>query len=410
MSSRPIKMESDQISKQSPTPTLPPEMTELEIKCSLCFTDAFVLPQHGTPLSFAGEEIDCRVDSSFISHGVRAGRDGLVDFEEAVLNQVGSLTPEFQPPGEECTQQGQPLALEVFSCEPTSPDRDQIEGGASGYSPVESQSKTENDETSPRSSNWSSPSSGSRSSPLTPQQRRQGSVFTKITFRTDEFSEERFIYSQTARRGDACLGLTQEENKKSDGSNCSPFFAIPTTRFPVSARPDAPLQKREDGHSGSLGGVDYVPLCDSRLATTPPLAGIRHSGCSFFDALIVALHDRTKLLPTLPGWEEELDYLLAQQDDPYWREMCTPELGTDDSTPLGHYPGALPSTLKRSPARAKGLTRRKRQTESATCTPSAGTSGKRTSPPKCYIFHPEIIASRADFQYWNSILDGRIMS
>jgi hypothetical protein len=86
-------------------------MTELEIKCSLCFTDAFVLPQHGTPLSFAGEEIDCRVDSSFISHGVRAGRDGLVDFEEAVLNQVGSLTPEFQPPGEECTQQGQPLAV-----------------------------------------------------------------------------------------------------------------------------------------------------------------------------------------------------------------------------------------------------------------------------------------------------------
>ncbi|PLW38316.1 hypothetical protein PCASD_08998 [Puccinia coronata f. sp. avenae] len=275
----------------------------------------------------------------------------------------------------------------------------------------ESQSDTECDEISPWSSNLSSPSSGSRSSPLTPQQRRQGSTFAKITVRTNEFSEERFVYSHSIQGLDACLESTLGEKEEVDASGAPPFFAIPTTRYPVSTQADTPHERREDRPSGSIGGGNSSSRCKTS-STTATSADKRHSGCSFLDALIVALHDRTKPLPTLPGWEEELDDLLALQNDPYWTEVCTPDLGTDDSIPLGHYPGALPSSLKRSPARAKGLTRRKKLNESASGLPTfcpCGCNFKRRSRPRSHIIHPAIIASRADFQYWNAILDGRIM-
>lgn len=235
----------------------------------------------------------------------------------------------------------------------------------------------------------------SRSGPLTPQQRRQGASFSKITFSTAEFSEERYIYSPEGQTSD----LTAQESPKDAGFR--PFFAIPATRHSA-------LTQTETETRPSTSTVQSAESLRPAFSSDK-----RDSHCSFLDSLLVCLYDSTKPMPTLPGWQEDLADLLAQQDDPFWSEDCTTEPeNLEDSVPLGHHSGVLPSTLKRSPARAKGLMRRKRQPgPAAEVVPASGSFGDcpcgKRSAPKRHLIDPAIIASRADFQYWNAILDGR---
>ncbi|KAA1097913.1 hypothetical protein PGT21_023864 [Puccinia graminis f. sp. tritici] len=233
----------------------------------------------------------------------------------------------------------------------------------------------------------------SRSGPLTPQQRRHGASFSKITFSTAEFSEERYIYSPGGQYSD----LTADESPKDAGF--VPFFAIPATRH------SACTQTETETHP-SASNVQSAESLRPAFSSDK-----RDSHCSFLDSLLVSLYDSTKPMPTLPGWEEDLADLLAQEDDPFWTEDCTTEPeNLEDSVPLGHHSGVLPSTLKRSPARAKGLIRRKRLPV-PTVVPASGSSGGcpcgKRSAPKRHLIDPAIIAARADFQYWNAILDGR---
>ncbi|KAA1095521.1 hypothetical protein PGT21_000252 [Puccinia graminis f. sp. tritici] len=218
-------------------------------------------------------------------------------------------------------------------------------------------------------------------------------------------------------------------------------------------------------------------------------------------------------MPTLPGWEEDLADLLAQEDNPFWTEDCTTEPeNMEDSVPLGHHSGVLPSAARISfvdrqsrvsfprpgsefhpnpneppvapfqPAhqatssmsrsvsnlrfelepnrplilyvppflipkgqilalikpfmilqpssnkskplkvdtevlsgRASSAASSDKQSalgmRRPTVVPASGSSGGcpcgKRSAPKRHLIEPAIIASRADFQYWNAILDGR---
>ncbi|PLW29759.1 hypothetical protein PCASD_17498 [Puccinia coronata f. sp. avenae] len=58
MSNPPIKMEDELsvLSKQIPTPTPPPQLTKVELTCSLWFENPFTLPPAGSPLSLASKE------------------------------------------------------------------------------------------------------------------------------------------------------------------------------------------------------------------------------------------------------------------------------------------------------------------------------------------------------------------
>ncbi|KAA1092645.1 hypothetical protein PGT21_009682 [Puccinia graminis f. sp. tritici] len=282
---------------------------------------------------------------------------------------------------------------------------------------------------------WSSNSS------FESQQRRHGALFSKITFSKAEFSKEHYIYSP----GGQCSDLTADESPKDAGF--VPFFAIPATR-----------------HSE----------CTQMDTETHPSASNVQSAKS------------AKPMPTLPGWEEDLADLLAQEDNPFWTEDCTTEPeNMEDSVPLGHHSGVLPSAARISfvdrqsrvsfprpgsefhpnpneppvapfqPAhqatssmsrsilalikpfmilqpsstkskplkvdtevlsgRASSPASSDKQSASGmrrpTVVPASGSSGGcpcgKRSAPKRHLIDPAIIASRADFQYWNAILDGR---
>ncbi|PLW11362.1 hypothetical protein PCASD_24323 [Puccinia coronata f. sp. avenae] len=91
--------------------------------------------------------------------------------------------------------------------------------------------------TSSGSSDLSTPSPSTTRSPQpTPQQRRYAAIFSKVTFSTAEFIEDRYVYSQSPSKPDGpmtAVGLdTGELESQEELGPPSSFFAIPSTRQP----------------------------------------------------------------------------------------------------------------------------------------------------------------------------------
>ncbi|KAA1094045.1 hypothetical protein PGT21_007569 [Puccinia graminis f. sp. tritici] len=261
--------------------------------------------------------------------------------------------------------------------------------------------------------------------------------------------------------------LTADKSPKDAGF--VPFFAIPATRHsectqmetethPSASNVQSAKSLRPEGFA-----LQSTRLVDSYLYTIVP------SLCRPYQA-----------------WEEDLADLLAQEDNPFWTEDCTTEPeNMEDSVPLGHHSGVLPSAARLSfvdrqsrvsfprpgsefhpnpneppvapfqPAhqatssmsrsilalikpfmilqpssnkskplkvdtevlsgRASSAASSDKQSalgmRRPTVVPASGSSGGcpcgKRSAPKRHLIEPAIIASRADFQYWNAILDGR---
>ncbi|KNZ62299.1 hypothetical protein VP01_1288g1 [Puccinia sorghi] len=89
--------------------------------------------------------------------------------------------------------------------------------------------------TSSGSSDLSTPSPSTRSTQPTPQQRRYAAIFSKITFSTAEFIEDRYVYSHSPVKpeGPMTVGGSEEETEPQGNLiPCPSFFAIPSSRQP----------------------------------------------------------------------------------------------------------------------------------------------------------------------------------
>ncbi|PLW24608.1 hypothetical protein PCASD_06187 [Puccinia coronata f. sp. avenae] len=96
MSTPPIKMEHELsvLSEQIPTPTPPPQLTKVELTCSLWFENPFTSPPAGSPLSLASEETQYIIADA--AHPLRMElEEGMTfgAFTNAIINEIGSTAP-----------------------------------------------------------------------------------------------------------------------------------------------------------------------------------------------------------------------------------------------------------------------------------------------------------------------------
>ncbi|PLW12422.1 hypothetical protein PCASD_00300 [Puccinia coronata f. sp. avenae] len=97
MSTTPIKME-DELSvpsEQVPTPAPPPQLTKVELKCSLWFENPFALPPAGSPLSLAREETvyDIANTAHPLHMELEEGVMTFGAFKNAIISEIGSTAP-----------------------------------------------------------------------------------------------------------------------------------------------------------------------------------------------------------------------------------------------------------------------------------------------------------------------------
>ncbi|KAA1109768.1 hypothetical protein PGTUg99_034597 [Puccinia graminis f. sp. tritici] len=130
------------------------------------------------------------------------------------------------------------------------------------------------------SSDVSTPSPSNSSSQPTPQQRRYAAVFSKITFSTAEFIEDRYIYSQSPEKPDDPLSLAAEELVP-----CPSFFAIPATRQPSMI--DQPEVRLDQTSNPTEHRISFAGLSDLSTPTSP----LRSCFQEVFDLIEAGLAD-----------------------------------------------------------------------------------------------------------------------
>jgi hypothetical protein len=97
MSTPPIKMEDEVsvLSEQIPTPTPLPQLTKVELTCSLWFENPFTLPPAGSPLSLASEETHYIIADA--AHPLRMeleeGAMTFGAFTNTIIIEIGSAAP-----------------------------------------------------------------------------------------------------------------------------------------------------------------------------------------------------------------------------------------------------------------------------------------------------------------------------
>ncbi|PLW09833.1 hypothetical protein PCANC_20023 [Puccinia coronata f. sp. avenae] len=97
MSTPPIKMEDEVsvLSKQIPTPTPLPQLTKVELTCSLWFENPFTSPPAGSPLSLASEETHYIIADT--AHPLRMeleeGAMTFGAFTNTIIIEIGSAAP-----------------------------------------------------------------------------------------------------------------------------------------------------------------------------------------------------------------------------------------------------------------------------------------------------------------------------
>ncbi|PLW09683.1 hypothetical protein PCASD_24512 [Puccinia coronata f. sp. avenae] len=97
MSTPPIRMEDELsvLSEQIPTPTPPPQLTKVELTCSLWFENPFTSPPAGSPLSLASEETQYTIADA--AHPLRMeleeGAMTFGAFTNAIIVEIGSAAP-----------------------------------------------------------------------------------------------------------------------------------------------------------------------------------------------------------------------------------------------------------------------------------------------------------------------------
>ncbi|PLW38319.1 hypothetical protein PCASD_08997 [Puccinia coronata f. sp. avenae] len=91
-------MEEDELSvlsEQIPTPTLPGQLTTVELTCPLWFENAFTSPPAASPLAFASEETLYIIADA--AHPLRMElAEGVMtfgEFKNAIINEIGSTAP-----------------------------------------------------------------------------------------------------------------------------------------------------------------------------------------------------------------------------------------------------------------------------------------------------------------------------
>ncbi|OAV90819.1 hypothetical protein PTTG_02173 [Puccinia triticina 1-1 BBBD Race 1] len=147
------------------------------------------------------------------------------------------------------------LKTRTLSASPTTPP--------SGKPTLDSRDSHSSSPTSSGSSDLSTPSPSTRSPQPTAQQRRYAAVFSKITFSTAEFIEDRYIYSHSPEKTEAPLTPAPEELVPGPS-----FFAIPSTRQPsVIDQPDIRLDQTSNPteHRISFLGLSGLPSSTAPL-------------------------------------------------------------------------------------------------------------------------------------------------
>ncbi|WAQ88602.1 hypothetical protein PtA15_10A21 [Puccinia triticina] len=247
--------------------------------------------------------------------------------------------------------------------------------------------------TSASSSNLSSPASNTPSRQLSPAQRRHASSFTKITFSSAEFLEDRYLYAQSPEK--LCLSheLLSDESLPEDGLDRTRFFAARTTREAfvgkASMRTDENSPKAQSQPNLTRKQVYFAMFEDfkepvdllpefvyedpsspttSSKAGSSNAAGSRSENSSYFQ-------------------NQFLQSSGAIDHDPIYSESYPSDMGLNDSPTLGyHSEFPSPSSYSSPPANNP-----------------EGVQNTRTRRTR--IVDPGSLSIPCDFDYLSSILD-----